>query len=102
MHLPAKNLCSRLPKRLPVGATYVVEGRGGNDGDLRVFTRYVVLPGGRRINLPADLGRPASPRGSASRRSRRQMLTQNQASGRAVAHTKKIIAHAGTTRQHGR
>jgi hypothetical protein len=31
----------------------VVEGVGGAEGHLRVIARYVVLPGGRRINIPA-------------------------------------------------
>ncbi len=58
----------RLPKRFPVGTTYVVEGRGGEHGDLRVFSRYVVLPGGQRINLVDDpcgnFAGPASPSGA--------------------------------------
>ena len=41
----------RLPRRFPVGAKYVVEGYGGAEGQLRVIARYVVLPGGRRINV---------------------------------------------------
>jgi hypothetical protein len=53
---------SRCP--LPVGAKYVVEGYGGEKGSLRVIARYVVLPGGRRINVPASLSQPASPAGS--------------------------------------
>jgi hypothetical protein len=36
-----------------VGATYVVEGVGGAEGHLRVIAHYVVLPGGRRVNIPA-------------------------------------------------
>jgi hypothetical protein len=62
MHLPASRDSSHLPKHFPVGTTYVVEGRGGEDGHLRVFSRYVVLPGGQRINLAADFGGPASSR----------------------------------------
>ncbi|MDR3420558.1 MAG: hypothetical protein P4L80_04830 [Xanthobacteraceae bacterium] len=57
----------RLPRRFPVGATYVVEGYGGDEGDLRVIARYVVLPGGRRINVPADFSLPV-PRALAFRR----------------------------------
>ena len=53
---------SRLPDRLPVGATYVVEGFGGDEGNFRVIARYIVLPGGRRINVP---GRPFRPGGAA-------------------------------------
>ena len=57
---------SQLPRRLPVGATYVVEGFGGAEGDLRVIARYVVLPGGRRINIPADLSDAAARRPSST------------------------------------
>jgi hypothetical protein len=55
MGLPIDRLSSRLPRRFPVGAKYVVEGYGGEEGNLRLIARYVVLPGGRRINVPADL-----------------------------------------------
>ena len=51
MHLRASHKFSRLPKRFPVGATYVVEGRAGARGQLLVSSRYVVLPGGRRIDI---------------------------------------------------
>jgi len=44
---------SSLPKRFPVGTKYVVEGRSGEPGDIRRFRRYVVLPSGRRIAVPA-------------------------------------------------
>ena len=55
---------SRLPRRFPVGARYVVEGYGGEKGNLRVIARYVVLPGGQRINIrAANLSRPTSPAG---------------------------------------
>jgi hypothetical protein len=53
MGLPIDRLSSRLPRRFPVGAKYVVEGYGGEKGNLRVIARYVVLPGGGRINIPA-------------------------------------------------
>jgi hypothetical protein len=48
MGLPIDRLSSRLPRRVPVGAKYVVEGYGGEE-ELRVIARYVILPGGRRI-----------------------------------------------------
>jgi len=70
MSLSIERLRSRLPRRFPVGATYVVEGYGAPEGDLRVIARYVVLPGGCRINIPSDLGRQASPRALAFRRTR--------------------------------
>ena len=57
-----------LPRRLPVGAKYVIEGYGGEKGNLRLIARYIVLPGGRRINVPADLSQPVSPRALAFRR----------------------------------
>jgi hypothetical protein len=53
MGAPSNYRPSQLPRRFPVGATYVVEGVGGAEGHLRVIARYVVLPGGRRINIPA-------------------------------------------------
>ena len=55
MSLPIDRLSSRLPRRFPVGAKYVVEGYGGEEGRLRVIARYVVLPGGQRINVPAGI-----------------------------------------------
>ena len=59
MPLSTRHKLSRLPKRFPVGTTFVVEGRtiaadGKNDEQLRVFSRFVVLPGGRRIDLGGD------------------------------------------------
>jgi hypothetical protein len=100
MHLSLSRKANRLPKRFPVGTTYVVEGRGGEDGNLRVFSRYVVLPDGERINLGADLG------GSGSSRARRaptrgENSTQNGGKRRA-ARPKKILANGGTPRRHGR
>jgi hypothetical protein len=47
----------RLPSRFPVGTRYVVEGRGGPQGRLRVRSRYLEFPDGRHVDLPVD--RPA-------------------------------------------
>jgi len=44
---------ARLPKNPPDGTKYVVEGRTQAGGVFRVLVRYVVLPDGRRIDLPA-------------------------------------------------
>ena len=55
MGMPIDHLSSRLPRRFPVGARYVVEGYGGEKGNLRVIARYVVLPGGQRVNVPAGI-----------------------------------------------
>jgi hypothetical protein len=95
MPLSKRHKLSRLPKRLPVGTTFVVEGRTvpancKNNQHLRVFSRFVVLPGGRRIDLGGDatgLTRGRRPR----RRSRQSAVT------RASANNKKIISEPGTT-----
>ena len=92
---------SRLPKRFPVGTTYVVEGCGGENGELRIFSRYLVLPGGQRINLAEDFAGPAAPR--ARSRSLSRSKNQGQISGkRRSARAKKIMAGGGTSRQHRR
>ena len=95
MRLPIDRQSSPLPKRFPVGARYVVEGRGGEDGRLRVVSRYVVLPGGQRINFPSDLGQ--SPGLSAHAPRHKRVRSRARPSRMA---TKKIMQKAGTTRQH--
>jgi hypothetical protein len=95
MHLPASRKRNRLPKKFPVGATYVVEGRGGETGHLRVFSRYVVLPNGERINLGGDVARPVR---SRARRSRNRSESRvSGPGGTRSARPKKIIAAAGTS-----
>jgi hypothetical protein len=94
MGMPIDHLSSRLPRRFPVGAKYVVEGSGGEEGNLRVIARYVVLPGGRRINVPADLSQPVSPQALAFRRSSNPKRSQTQ--GRPESVGKKFAAHRGT------
>jgi hypothetical protein len=49
--MPQSLKSNRLPKSFPVGTTYVVEGQGGEHGQLLVSSRYVVLPGGQRIEI---------------------------------------------------
>ena len=66
MGIPIDRSPGQLPRRFPVGATYVIEGYGGEEGKLRVIARYVVLPGGRRINVPADLSTRRRPAHSLS------------------------------------
>jgi hypothetical protein len=51
MALSKSRLESGLPREFPVGAKYVVEGYSGVKGKFRVIARYVLLPGGRRINV---------------------------------------------------
>jgi hypothetical protein len=97
MRLPIDRQSSPLPKRFPVGARYVVEGRGGEDGDLRVFSRYVVLPGGQRINVPSDLSKLGAKFGAMSLQAPRGKRGPARPSRAA---TKKNMRSAGTTRQH--
>ncbi len=96
MRLPVDRRSSPLPKRFPVGARYVVEGRGGEDGHLRVVSRYVVLPGGQRINVPSDLGQPP---GLSAHTPRHKRARSRARPSRMTA--KKIMRGAGTTQQHG-
>jgi hypothetical protein len=89
---------NRLPKSFPVGAVYVVEGRGGDYGRLSVSARYVIMPGGERIDVPAK------PREAAAAPVRRRL--QPVSSGRPAARpkrfsrrTKKFVAAVGTAAQ---
>src|SRR5580704_15164639 len=86
MRLPIDRQSNPLPKRFPIGARYVVEGRGGEDGHLRVVSRYVVLPGGQRINIPSDPGQ--SP--GLSARAARYKRARNRARSSRMA-AKKIM-----------
>jgi hypothetical protein len=99
MHLSLSRNVSRLPKRFPVGTTYVVEGRGGEDGNLRVFSRYVVLPDGQRINLGDDLSGPVA---SRARRTRSRQAAAQNGGKRRSARLKKISENRGTPRRRRR
>ncbi len=102
MHLSAGHKPNRLPKRFPIGTTYVLEGRGGEHGDLRVYSRYVVLPGGQRFNLASDSGGDFAGPTSPWVRSRRRSGNGTSNRGKAAARAKKIMVQAGTHRQHRR
>jgi hypothetical protein len=93
MRLPIDRQSSPLPKRFPVGARYVVEGRGGEDGHLRVVSRYVVLPGGQRINVPPD---PGQTPGLSAHAPRHKRVRSRVRASRMT--TKKIMQKAGTSR----
>jgi hypothetical protein len=43
-----------LPNRFPVGTRYIIEGRGGGDGRLRVHLRCLQFPDGRQLSLPVE------------------------------------------------
>jgi hypothetical protein len=98
MGLPISRPQKRLPHRFPVGATYVVEGFGGEDGVLRVVARYVVLPGGQRINVPADAARSAALRALPFRRRSEPQRFSKQSRGkrRPQRAGKKFAARRGT------
>ncbi len=55
----------RLPKRFPVGTKYIVEGKSHGEGQVHIFSRYLIFPDGRCLDLPTD---PAAfaPRRSAN------------------------------------
>jgi hypothetical protein len=88
------HMASRLPDRLPVGATYVVEGFGGDEGNFRVIARYIVFPGGYRINVPADLSSPPAARVLAFQR--RASTKKSDPKNRTGRGSKKIAARRGT------
>ena len=46
---------ARIPKRVPVGTKYVIEGKRRAEGEVHVFSRYLVFPDGRCFELPADV-----------------------------------------------
>ncbi|RAI34101.1 hypothetical protein [Rhodoplanes serenus] len=63
----------RLPRRFPVGTRFVVEGEPDRHGILRIVSRTVVMPSGRRYDLPAQpggepSGRPPPASGGLRRR----------------------------------
>jgi hypothetical protein len=95
MPLSLRHKFSRFPKRLPVGSTFVIEGRtvagdGEKNRHLQVFSRFIVLPGGRRIELGGDSS--SSARNRRARERNRPAQPQRRSGG-----TKKIIAERGTT-----
>ncbi len=102
MHLSAGHKPNCLPKRFPVGTTYVLEGRGGEHGDLRVFSRYVVLPGGQRINLGGDSGGNFAGPALSRTRSRTRSGNGTPNRGKGAARAKKIMVQAGTRGQRRR
>ena len=106
MHLSASRKLRGLPRSFPVGTTYVVEGRGGEAGHLQVFSRYVVLPDGRRINLgPAGLGSDsvgADFAGAAAPRNRSRAKARAQTGGKRRFLTAKKNRPAGGTTRRGR
>jgi hypothetical protein len=96
MHLSAHHPLRRLPKRFRVGTTYVVEGYGGELGDLRVTSRYLVLPSGRRISISDEQSLPVRTR----RHSRNLMQTRGKTG--ISGEQQKIAVRGGTPRPYER
>ncbi len=94
MHSRAIRQSGGLPRSFPVGAVYVVEGRGGQYGHLRISARYLILPGGRRVEVLSTLGRPSRLR----RQCRQPHQPQNLSPGRTRGSAKKFAHGGGTTR----
>jgi|HubBroStandDraft_4_1064222.scaffolds.fasta_scaffold153494_1 hypothetical protein len=97
MALSTADRSASVPRRLPVGATYVVEGYGGGEGKLRVIARYLVLPDGNRINLRGELSQQASgsaPRAQTARR--RSHSKQSSPKRRSARAHEKFSARRGT------
>jgi hypothetical protein len=65
------SLADRLPDRFPVGTRYVIEGRGGGEGRLRIHLRYLEFPDGRQVVLPLERFVDQPRRTRQRRRSRR-------------------------------
>jgi hypothetical protein len=100
MPLPKQRQLRTLPKSFPVGTVYVVEGRGGQSGRLRVSSRYLIIPGGGRIDLVghpvprhSDPAHGGGPLRSVAANRRRRAGTRIKA--RAAA-AKKFLVVPGT------
>ncbi len=51
-----------LPARLPAGTRYVIEGRPGKAGKMRIVSRQLILPNGKLFDLKGEsFDRPARP-----------------------------------------
>lgn len=83
-----------LPKYLPVGTVFVVEGHPGADGGLSVSSRYLIVPGSGRIDLRGRLAqvRRGSRRVSAANRQHRSGTRKKNSSGAP----KKFVVVTGT------
>ena len=58
----------RLPRRLPVGTRYVLEGVPAKTGRMRVISRLLVLPNGQQFDLAREAARRRSSRRANTRR----------------------------------
>jgi hypothetical protein len=60
----------RLPSRFPVGTRFVIEGRGGRQGRMRISLRRLEFPDGRKLDLPVEEAERTAPRRGSTRRPR--------------------------------
>jgi hypothetical protein len=67
----------RLPRRLPVGTRYVLEGVPSEEGRLRVISRLLVLPSGEEIDLTHETLEPTPRRRSHGPRAERRRRTKH-------------------------
>jgi hypothetical protein len=95
MHSRTIRQSGRLPRSFPVGAIYVVEGRGGQYGHLRISARYLIMPGGQRVDVLSTLGQ--SGRLRTRRRHPQARQPHNHGPGRTPASAKKFALVGGTT-----
>jgi hypothetical protein len=97
MRLKTETRLHRLPKSFPVGAVYVVEGTGGHQGRLSVSARYVIMPSGERIDVPA---KPHEGTAARARRHLRLVSSGRPASRKRFSRRlKKFVVAAGTAAQ---
>jgi hypothetical protein len=75
----ADSFADGLPDRFPDGTRYVIEGRRGGQGGLRVHARYLEFPDGRHVDLPIEL---AGRTRAQARRSVRTRVRGRRATGR--------------------
>ena len=65
-------ITSRLPRRLPVGTRYVLEGVPSEEGRLRVISRLLVLPSGEEFDLTHEILQPKPRRRAHGARAHRR------------------------------
>ena len=99
MSLSIEHDMPQLPKRLPAGSVYVVEGRVGRHGNLRVSSRYLVMPSGEKVKIPMELA-AKQPVRTSSRRPFGRDSHQSSRSEEFSRGTKKFAVVRGT-RRHG-
>jgi hypothetical protein len=98
MSLSTEHQMPQLPNRLPVGSVYVVEGRGGQHGHLRVSSRYVVMPSGEEVEIPVELAETQPVRAGSRRLFGRYSRPGSRMKGFSRG-AKKFVRVTGTRRQ---